>query len=51
MKALFTIALAAATLTLTSCGSCPLTPKKSCPVGCTKPCCAKKSSSCESCSH
>jgi len=43
MKALLTLALVASALTLSSCGSCPLSPqKKCCAVGCAKPCCAKK---------
>jgi|UniRef100_UPI003783B766 hypothetical protein len=52
MKALLTLALVASALTLSSCGNCPLAPqKKSCPVGCAKPCCAKKAADCKTCTH
>lgn len=52
MKALATLALIATVFTLSSCKSCPFAPKKeACAAGCTKPCCAKKTADCKTCSH
>ncbi len=52
MKTLFTLAVVAFSLTLSNCnGTCPFTKKATCPVGCTKPCCAKKTADCKTCSH
>ncbi len=55
MKALLTLALVATSLTLSNCtsdGRCVFaSKKKTCAVGCAKPCCASKTAASKSCCH
>lgn len=53
MKALATLALVASILGLTSCGSCPLAPKKKecCKSGTSACCDSKKTTDCKTCKH
>lgn len=52
MKVLATLALVAAVFGLTSCGTCPLAPKKACCKSSTSACCdSKKTTDCKTCKH
>lgn len=52
MKALATLALVASIFGLTSCGTCPLAPKKECCKSGTSACCdSKKTTDCKTCKH
>lgn len=52
MKSLATLALVASIFGLTSCGSCPLAPKKDCCKSGTSACCdSKKTTDCKTCKH
>ena len=52
MKVLATLALVAAVFGLTSCGTCPLAPKKACCKSSTSASCdSKKTTDCKTCKH